>query len=1164
MQRTASASSSTTTSPPPRRPTRSLPPAPLSFDDSPILDTTVLNASPTSETPHATTAVAPDGDDDKPATPGPADLTPLRAHYLKKTLVSVAFHSELQAITAQSPNISTSTFSYLGPPFSPPPKDAPTLDLPLLRYMFRQFVLTFPFMAAAPKDFYSDKLQPFMASVLSRNLSPVSPFDDGAENNEQATRQKLLAKLERNLALFVTSALKLAEREEVVRLTQADLDRLEALSRKRQARNMRKREIFEVNIVGVRTVQDRGRVRSRAHEEFIIRTRRSRYEDVFVSRRYGDFKTLADELRKAHPDQDVRSPPAKDRTTVSAPTQSAVQPGDSDYDLSSPPASPRNPSRLAREKNRLTLRAYLHSLMASSVIASSPVIKSFLLSGPIRLTPAELEDARRREDADRTRDDGRKKFAKEIADRVDGLRGAVKGVKGDIMGRDGLTRIFSTIKVTSDVRELPSEYRAVIEWARISLASTVFHQFVASDDASEKFANLKRLHGLMPYFMMKTALKISNPVSMIRSIMDLFLAQPFGGRSLLQRMFSSSLSEEARQIEEEIEAVKAKVDDPVICEKVRRFVYAPKEIQDIHRQDAAEEKQELMTVVLRSGEEPVLNRMQMHRVAKASRAYAAYQKYRENLDDSDDDDGPQDEDGWLYEDLKILAFLYARLQDREELIGLIFEGFTSELLKDIITIFYSPLAQVYRAASIGDSLSDLQNFINDLIRTVESVEELSQEDPHMTVQAFIDLIQRHEQSFYNFVHKVHSKGEGLFDSLIRWIELFLTLVREGMGPPISLEFLLPASEKDRADILSEVDAMATYHYKTKVVYEDKLRRRFGRAQAGRSGEEAEEQTQAMVDGVLSEISFGEVIQGDADELAAADAEDSDWDTGSSDEYDSEEEDTSSDDDTETDEASTQESAAERRGTITRSSTVHALPSQQSVPYAVRSPQPRSRASMHTPVRSPQPDRREDKERTPRPRSLSLKLSRSMQDLKDALSSKKHDDLPPVPPLPQGISRTPTRPSYESRTPMSAASSFQTAVMKPLPPSPSQSSIGSTSSSRPPSSPSKHKLKKRMQSPLSPARSPMRSSQASLSSQSRPSSSLSSAASSVMEPPRSAPATAANQTHRRGPSRGQTPKKKNAAPSLKPPELQHIPKLVPVFIEMLRPHLRPRARTNPMA
>ena len=50
-------------------------------------------------------------------------------------------------------------------------------------------------------------------------------------------------------------------------------------------------------------------------------------------------------------------------------------------------------------------------------------------------------------------------------------------------------------------------------------------------------------------------------------------------------------------------------------------------------------------------------------------------------------------------------------------------GFTVELLKDIITIFYSPLAQVYRAASIAGSPGDLQNFLNDLIKTAEQVEE---------------------------------------------------------------------------------------------------------------------------------------------------------------------------------------------------------------------------------------------------------------------------------------------------------------------------------------------------------------------------------------------------------------------------------------------------------
>jgi Domain of unknown function in PX-proteins (DUF3818) len=84
------------------------------------------------------------------------------------------------------------------------------------------------------------------------------------------------------------------------------------------------------------------------------------------------------------------------------------------------------------------------------------------------------------------------------------------------------------------------------------MASTVFHHYIAADDASESLAALKRIHGFMPYFMLKAALKISNPVAMVRSthslhfaisivneacigVLDLFMAQPFGGRSLLQR-----------------------------------------------------------------------------------------------------------------------------------------------------------------------------------------------------------------------------------------------------------------------------------------------------------------------------------------------------------------------------------------------------------------------------------------------------------------------------------------------------------------------------------------------------------------------------------------------------------------------------------------------------
>jgi hypothetical protein len=54
------------------------------------------------------------------------------------------------------------------------------------------------------------------------------------------------------------------------------------------------------------------------------------------------------------------------------------------------------------------------------------------------------------------------------------------------------------------------------------------------------------------------------------------------------RMFTSSLSEEVKVLEEDIEAVKNKVDDPVMCEKIRQFVYAPREIQEMFKADAGQ------------------------------------------------------------------------------------------------------------------------------------------------------------------------------------------------------------------------------------------------------------------------------------------------------------------------------------------------------------------------------------------------------------------------------------------------------------------------------------------------------------------------------------------------------------------------------------------------
>ncbi|WWD18170.1 hypothetical protein CI109_102619 [Kwoniella shandongensis] len=868
----------------------------------------------------------------------PTILTPLRAHYLKKTLVNMQVAYELNLIT--DPVLGANALGLLGDPFVLPDAakkeafarvseisrtEGSVGDLPFMRFMFHQFLLPFPFLASAPPTFWSAKVQPFLSSFLSTTgIAAHATMTDQErevqeslmtkeEKKEVQERKKLWAKVEKHLALMFGVGIKLTSGEEVVRIGQSELRRLEELQQERRRKWMERHGggqgeggpdappiAFEVNVVGVRMVVEKGRVRNKSHEEFIIRTRRSGIADVFVSRRYGDFKRLAEELRLAFPDYPLPPPPPKDKSVTAAPSPTVVQTNYSAYNPmrmiygnsspnpsspsgSSTPTMPDSPnsaaqtsSPLSREKNRLTLRAYLNSILSLPFVINSPILRSFLLSAPTALTPPEALDCQRRLEADAVREEGRKRFREEAEKRIEALREGLTQFKGDVLSKEGgLKGVFEVVKRVERVEDLPRAEASVLEWGRISLAATIFQLFVASDTASDTLTSLKRLHGLMPYFVLKGILKISNPMAMIRGVLDLFLARPFGGQSLIQRMFSSSLTEDVRLLAEDIEAVQDKIDDPVLCQKIEQYANAPFEIQEYYRKDAASEGVDLLVVILRSPEVPSLSRPQFQRVAKATRAYREYKDAQAELDDSDDDMGPDSEDAWLYEDLSVLLKLWMRKREKEGLLALIFEGVTAELLKDIITIFYAPLAQVYKAASIADSLGDLQAFINDMIRTVEQVEELSQEDPGRTVQTFIDLVQRHEQSFYSFVHNVHSKGQGLFDNLMGWIELFLNYARTGLPQPLDLEIILPSGEEARREVMSEVDAIANYHYKLKVAHEEKIRRRFRSAAAGPPGAPGSEATNdeaALLESVMQTLSIGETAMGEAGEIADEESE----------------------------------------------------------------------------------------------------------------------------------------------------------------------------------------------------------------------------------------------------------------------------------------------------
>ncbi|WFD21339.1 hypothetical protein MCAP1_003601 [Malassezia caprae] len=829
--------------------------------------------------------------------PSSVPLTPLQAHYLKKTLVKLQLQRELNHL------LRPDGLELLGPPFRSS-RSIPPTQMPLLRHVLHEFIITFPFFDQAPEDFFSNKVQAFVERMLERNIISVSEGDEASSAVTGMVRRS-----EKYLSMLIGSAIRVrGVQEDIVRINDQDRQRLSALDAQRASAMGQTKSTVSVNIVGVRTVIERGIVRSPSHNEFLVRTVFKDQAQV-VSRRYRDFVKMHKELAAKMPSEDLPDLPPKDHSNVKV--SGVLQDEDNDEYMD---MTATTPSELVREKNRLTLRAYLRSLLSIPAVADSDTFRAFLTDSPTTLTSSDLSDIDTRRKADAVREAEHQEFSAKMSERVSVLQEHLGTFKGMLMEPDGLSRVFQTIRQCPHVSQLPPEYRVLLDWATVSMASGLFTMFVGRDSSSSAFAQLKYMHSVMPYFMVRSILKISNPIAMMRSLLDLFLLQPFGQKSLLQRMFTGRLQEEIAEMKQLLYNVQTRVAYPVFCQKVDAYVAMTYDMQQLFNEQASAEQVDELTVVLRSPLHCELNERQLQRISRATAAYGDLQRRRKRAAARGaPEPEPDNDDAWLLEDLHVYMNLQRAIRQKEQLVSLIYDSSTTELLKDMITIFYAPLAQVYRAANIGDTLGDVQTFINDLIKTVEEhqtrtsheLTPVSASQPQQMVGAFVSLVQRHQQMFYNFVYQVHTKGSNLFVRLVQWVEHFINYVRDPKEPEscglgyVDLEQCLPSQGEERQRILREVDGAIQHAYHLKLQRELKMRRKMAHAAVtGAANERAEDE--AFITAMSENFGFGSSLQDEVAEL--------DDDTDSELEHD----DDDSDSDTEPEEADARASRQQMR------------------------------------------------------------------------------------------------------------------------------------------------------------------------------------------------------------------------------------------------------------
>ncbi|KAI9669054.1 MAG: hypothetical protein M1831_000646 [Alyxoria varia] len=837
-------------------------------------------------------------------------LTGKQEHYLKRELISRQTQYEISELS------SPTALQRFGAPFS---SDAGEVapehsELPFLRYIFVHHVRNFPFLdQAREQEFWQDKLQKFLESFATKHIS------SSEDRLEETKRRKLAQKAEKVVELMMVSGIPTASGyEERIRFSEMEVVDRGANEQGLIANIPEGREIngWDVNVAGVRYISVKRTVRYHTHAEFLLRVKGKDAPERFVGRRYGDFARMHRQLRVELPGKVLPPLPRKNKANTSGvltgredndsdsvssvstqgtaageegggfrsyiglggshkrniSTQSVVSTAGRSRQGSPTPENSQEHVMLFREDQRVSLRAFLRTILQNERIASSKTLRDFLTRQPVTPNREESEDIAKRKRMDEKRIEEGQKFYEIARKRAKELDEHMEKFRREIVESNGLTKLFREIRVKDTIADLSPGYQKFAEWLRIEVAATIYHLFLAEDNSPDLFAQAKRIHSLVPYATLKNVIRFTNPAAVMKGVLDLFLAQPLGARSLMQRIFSMALNDGVRATQQSIDSVSEKIQDEVLCNKIQQFTMSDEAIKDQVRKEAADEQVDLLVTILRSSQiEPALEAEQIEKIFNA---YVAWTSAVENVSlrhpkawespksgdllttkSANQTDQAMRQGAELFAHLKQLLKLYTRQRDKAKMMFIIEEPVTLQLFRDLFTIFYEPLVRVYKSANVYSSVTDFAAFADDTIKVVESAQRHDVgADPNRTVQAFIDLCERHQDDFYKFVHEVHTHDNGLFDKLMGWLEGILEFLRHGpidkKGQPKKIDMnalfegAVDAGVIDKDKAIQEIDRLIEWQMARKKWHHDKTRRKMAAEDSGVGGKKRRSATMA--------------------------------------------------------------------------------------------------------------------------------------------------------------------------------------------------------------------------------------------------------------------------------------------------------------------------------
>lgn len=613
-----------------------------------------------------------------------------------------------------------------------------------------------------------------------------------------------------------------------------------------------------------------------------------------------------------------------------------------------------------REILRQTLRGFLRHLLYIKVVSRSPELNKFLsnVSNPIELTKQDISDIQHRINIDHLRLVQHYKFQNALVGIVKVLEKDVENLKTQIYN-EGFGYIFQRIKQFKTLHELcgydsninsgswlktanllgssltMNDYddfisssndegaplRGLVRIILLEIASTQYELLIGSDSAMGTLKTIKRLHMVFPYRLIAGILRFTNPLMMVKRLIDVFtyqmptvpgvsngvsvigngiggMMQGLGfkwkkdtvedekdkvnenevddhvvaskkGRSLLQLIFSGILGEDLRKLEKELVEVRDLLisynendseygQGDLIVQRIDTYFTVNDETV-LHIKDMSQ-KLGLdipITILMPNnglkgcedlGFGTISNILQDYSNSKKeeidNELKLKEKKERGNNDDNDEveveetiksDDIIRENDS-PYKLAKRYFYLQLRKYDKESMMELWNEPELMSVIKEVISLFLSPLIELFKKAEVYKYVPIFAKYIGELLELCEVyANDYGQFGRSDVVGALVGLAEKYSEDVYKFIRDMYlndvksgeENGEGkLFEGIVSWLNGIVSFLRfvkkERPDLMIDLNNLLNGIEltkNDKMDILKVIGEVVTKAEKKKAVLE---------------------------------------------------------------------------------------------------------------------------------------------------------------------------------------------------------------------------------------------------------------------------------------------------------------------------------------------------------